>query len=121
MSKVTPFWFQPPDQAIEFRLRPLTQPQMVEVEEHRGADGTISRKGQWVAGTLGIIGIRGATHPDTGNSAAVPECFQWIDRNLIRMCGLRLIINDQGLDWEKALKGEHGQPDAPEADPAKNS
>ena len=118
-SQLTPFWYTPEGQdasaAVSFQLRPLTQPQMVDVEEHAEPNtDRISRKGQWIAGSIGIVSVKGAAHPETGEAAAMPECLKWINRHLVRMCGLRLIANDAGLDWHGVIRSE------PQDDPEKN-
>lgn len=126
--KLTPFWYTPEGQdegeKVSFLLRPLTQPQMVEVEEHY-VDGKQTAKAQYVAGRLGIIQVRGVTHPETGEPAVVPSCFEWLSRSWVKLCGTRLIAEDAGLDWDEIMKSlEPGEPPAgppkPEDDPEGN-
>lgn len=104
MPKLTPFWYTPEGQEeVSFLLRPLTQPQMVEVEEHY-RNGRATERAQYVAGTIGIIQVKGIHHPTTGQPAVVPACFDWMDRRLVKLCGLRLIVEDLGLDWDQIMK-----------------
>lgn len=127
LTKLTPFWYEPEGQgegeAISFHLRPLTQPQMVEVEEHY-EDGKVTGKAEYVAGTLGIIAVKGLRHPETGVPAVPPMCFDWVPRGLVKACGRRLIVNDWGLDWDKIMKplteGEPPPDPKPHEDPEKN-
>lgn len=122
LPKLTPFWYEPEGQddegeKVRFLLRPLTQQQMVDVEEHY-VDGRITGKAQYIAGKLGIVQVQGAYHPQTNQPAVPPSCFEWLDRTLVKLCGLRLIIEDRGLDWDQIMKplreGAAAEPAKPE-------
>lgn len=122
IPKVTPFWYTPEGQndgeQVSFKLRPLTQPQIVDVEEHY-RDGRMTGKATYVAGTLGIVGVKGFRHPETGDPAVPPQCFDWLPRSWVRLCGTRLLANDQGIDWD-AQMAELINGETPEEDPQGN-
>lgn len=112
IPKLTPFWYTPEGQAdgehVSFKLRPLTQPQMVEVEEYYDREGKITARATYMAGTLGIAGVKGVRHPDTDEPAIPPQCFEWLPRSWVRLCGSRLIAEDQGIDWDSWMSDVKG-------------
>lgn len=119
--RLTPFWYVPEGQEgeeVSFKLRPLTQPQMVDVEEHY-VNGRSTDKANYIAGTLGIIEVKGIRHPETQQLVKLPD-FSWLPRGWVRLCGMRLLAEDAGLDWDELMAGLVPAERSPEDDPEKN-
>lgn len=114
--KLQPFWHTPGSQTdtspVRFKLRPLTQAEITEVEglyaprepggppmttpiaKHKAAtlsiiacDGITDEKGEPIKSLVGIDGRAGAQAEDL--------------RHMILECGLRIIFEMIGLDWKK--------------------
>lgn len=127
LPRLTPFWYTPEGQEegeqVSFLLRPLTQPQMIEVEEHY-VNGKQTGKAQYVAGRLGIIQVKGYVHPQTGEQPVIPSCFDWLPRSWVKLCGARLIAEDHGIDWDELMgplkSGEAPREHKQEEDPEGN-
>jgi hypothetical protein len=125
IPRLAPFWYTPEGQEetaekISFHLRPLSQPQMVDIEEHY-VGGRQTKKAQFIAGTMGVIGVKGIRNPETGARPIIPECFDWIPRAWVRLAGMRLIAEDQGIDWDKLMEGlDPSEAEGPQDDPLGN-
>ena len=128
VPNLAPYWYKPEGtDGLEFRLRPLSESQMIEVESLYGRDGRSNLKAEWTAGTMGIIGVRGSAsaNPANGQPAVPPACFDWLPRHAVRLAGIRLILEEKGVVWSDIQKGLTGEEldDAekpPEDDPEKN-
>lgn len=134
--KLLPFWYVPEFQAdeppVRFKLRPLTQQEMIDVEDlyteaRPGSPPRTTRASQFKAGMLAIQAVENVTD-ESG------EPIRWpygIDRKgraaedlraLIVQAGLRIIVEMNGGDWARFVEEveEANKPQQPaEADPAK--
>lgn len=124
-----PFWYEPEfqdDEAekIEFRLRPLTEADMVDVEELYIA-GRPTQRAQYAAGCRAIIDVRGAYEANGDPAKSVAR----MPRHLVSLAGYRAIVAQEGGDWEDKVRrmrafitGESldDEPEEPHEDPVKN-
>lgn len=119
-TALTSFWYEPEfqgDEKVKFKLRPLTQRDMIEIDEFMDSNGGVTRRSQYEAGMRAITAASGFVDEE-GNEVKWPTCAPFVDRNLIIACGFRSIIAQTGGDWDaivakirKALAGE----DVPES------
>lgn len=101
-TKLTPFWYEPEFQEgdkVKFRLRPLTQRDMIELDEFADEAGNLPRRAQYEAGVKAITAVQGFTDED-GNELSWSACSDLIDRYLITQCGFRAIVAQNGGDWD---------------------
>lgn len=131
--QLKPFWFVPSFQSngdnIRFKLRPLTQSEMIEVESLYTVSADPRRPPLWNhsaqfrAAMLSIQECDGIVDEND-------EPIRWpygIDRpdsqdlrNLICQAGQRIIVEMNGGDWDLLVKAVPAVPAQPaEADPAK--
>lgn len=125
--KLQPFWFTPEFQDeephVRFRLKPLTQEQMIEVESLY-EDGSWTRTAQFRAGMLSIVGCENIFDPE-GRPVRWPHGIDDSPgaglRLLICHCGMRIIVEMNGGDWGEIMgQATKATPTQPaEADPAK--
>lgn len=133
--KLTPFWhipeFQNTSAPVRFKLRPLTQTEITEVEalyapREAGGPPVSTPVAKLKAATLSIVAIDGITDEDgepirslagiDGRPGPAAEDV----RHMILECGLRIIFEMIGLDWKKAVNDEAAKRQQPaESDPAK--
>jgi len=106
--KLLPFWFTPEFQEgtapVKFRLRPLTQAEMIEVEELYGEHGW-TRAAQFRAGMLSIIACENIVAAD-GKPVRWPDGIEVPGtalRGLIAHCGMRIIVEMNGNDWSEII------------------
>lgn len=134
--KLQPFWyapeFQTDDPPVRFKLRPLTQQEMIDVEElytegRPGVPSRTTRAAQFKAGMLAIQAVENLAD-ESG------EPIRWpygIDRKgvaaeelrtMIVQAGLRIIVEMNGGDWKRfvaAVDDAQKSEQPAEADPAK--
>jgi hypothetical protein len=120
-AKLSPFWYAPEfgnDEAhpVRFKLRPLTQEQIIEVEDMftPSADGTgrasWNRRAQFRAAMISIAAVDGLEDAN-GEPLRWPfgidvqgEVGQQL-RDLICIAGMRIITEAQGNDWAALIAG----------------
>lgn len=135
--KLLPFWYEPEFQTgqppfVRFKLRPLTQQEMIDVEElyteaRPGAPSRTTRAAQFKAGMLAIVAVENVT-----DEAGEPIRWPYgIDRHgqaaealrtMVVQAGLRIIVEMSGGDWARFVKEveDANKPQQPaEAEPAK--
>lgn len=99
--KLTPFWFTPGGQdekdAAEFKLRPLTEPQVMELFATY-ADGRPSEQTWYRAGEMGIVELRNLTIE--GKPARWPQHRAVIPHRWVSACGVHLCIEAWGRGGE---------------------
>lgn len=130
--KLTPFWYEPEFQDIpdpvSVRLRPLTQADMIEIEELYEDGIYPTRRAYYRAGRLAITEVRGL-FDDDGAPAKWPACADRVERHLVVMAGFRAITEQSGGDWavivremRARMEGEPVDEKAaePHEDPEKN-
>lgn len=133
--KLQPFWyvpeFQSEDPPVRFKLRPLTQAEMIEVEElyteaRPGVPPLSTRAAQFKAAMLSITACEGITD-EKGDPIRWPLGVDRAHaddslRMLICQAGLRIIVEMNGGDWKRFVQAvdEAQKSEQPaEADPAK--
>ena len=131
-TKLTPFWYEPEfhqdADKVKFHLRPLTQRDMVEIDEYCERNGDLTGRAQYEAGLKAIIAVRGLTDED-GNEARWPACAPFVDRHHISQAGARAVIEQTGGNWAAIVQkmrqtlglevASEAAPD-PAGDPEKN-
>lgn len=104
-TKLTPFWYEPEFQGADkarFRLRPLTERDMIELQEFCGENGSLTARAQYEAGIKAITAAEGFKDED-GAELRWPNCAPYVDRNLITQAGFRAIIAQTGGDWSDTI------------------
>jgi len=134
--KLQPFWHTPIQAGsppVRFKLRPLTQAEITEVESlyaprEPGGPPMSTPIAKLKAATLAIVACDGITDENgdpikslaaiDGRAGDLAEQL----RHMIMEAGLRIIFEMIGLDWTKAMSSsdEAAKPQQPaESDPAK--
>lgn len=131
--QLKPFWFVPSFQAegdkVRFKLRPLTQSEMIEVESLYTVPDEPRSLPRWNISAqfhAAMLSIQECDGIVDENDAPVRWPFG-IDRpdsqdlrNLICQAGQRIIVEMNGGDWDLMVKGVPALPQQPaEDDPAK--
>lgn len=87
VPKLAPYWYPlEQDPAVRFRLRPITQPQLAEVESLIVA-GVLTPKALVEAAKLSIMSIEGMTNAEDGSVSVWPACFPWIPIDVLTEVG----------------------------------
>ncbi len=101
VTNLAPFWHAPDGQEeetkAEFKLRPLTQPQLVELFATY-ENGAPCGRTYYRAGEIGILDMRGITV--NGKPARWPFHKDVIPYPLVYACGLKLFVDAYSLDTE---------------------
>lgn len=103
MPKLAPFWYEPEfqpegEEKISFLLKPLTQADMIEVDEHENPN-----RARYVAGRMAIMRIRGLADDD-GNEVRWAEVADRFERSLVVQAGFRAICAAGQIDWAFVVK-----------------
>lgn len=106
MPKLAPFWYEPEfqddgDDPVAFQLKPLTQGEMVEIEDFYD-EGRITRRAMYEAGRRAIIGYRGIAD-ENGQSPPWRDIAERVHRHLIVVAGWRAITEATGGDWDLVM------------------
>lgn len=104
-TKLTPFWYEPEfqgDDKVKFRLRPLTQRDMIEIDDFGGDLGALTRRAQYEAGMKAITAVQGFVDED-GKDLMWPGCAPLVDRELVTQCGFRAIVAQSGGNWDEMV------------------
>ncbi len=87
VPKLAPYWYPlENDPAVRFRLRPITQPQLAEVESMI-VDGVLVPSALVKAAKLSIMSIEGMTNAGDGSVAVWPICYPWIPVDVLTEVG----------------------------------
>lgn len=108
MPKLTPFWYTPETQEqegeVEFRLRPLTQAQLVELDEMQGPDKPIALvlkpTTMYAAARMAVVGIRGVVDGEGNELKWTEDVAEAMPRHLMVQAGWRLLEQARGRDWD---------------------
>lgn len=102
--KLTPFWFTPDGQdendAVEFKLRPLTEPQVMDLFATYGPEGRPTESTWYRAGEMGIVEVRNLTID--GKPARWPQHRNVIPYKWVSSCGVNLCIEAWGRDQKES-------------------
>lgn len=99
--KLTPFWYTPEGQdedPAEFKLRPLTQPQIVELFE-TFRDNHPTGVTWYRAGEMAIVDIRNLSDSE-GRAVSWPKHKAHIPYSWISSCGAKIYVESMGLTDE---------------------
>ena len=103
--KLTPYWFTPEDQEGEsparFKLRPLTQPQIVDVMD-RFVGGKPTMGAWYAAGEISIIEVDNLTI--NGEPAKWPKDKAHVPWVLVTQCGIEAFSAAQKADDPDTVK-----------------
>ncbi len=87
VPKLAPYWYPlEQDPAVRFRLRPITQPQLAEIESMI-VDGVLVPKALVEAAKLSIMTIEGMTNVEDGSVSVWPMCYPWIPVDVLTEVG----------------------------------
>lgn len=114
LPNIAPFWYKPDgqegeSQPAEFRIRPLTQPDLLDVESTYGDDGRPTSLSWLRACDLGVIEVRNL-YDEQNRKALWPQCRPRVPRAWLLQLGAKVVMATLG----------HVE-DEPEGDPEKNS
>lgn len=133
--KLLPFWYEPEFQTgeppfVRFKLRPLTQQEMIDVEElytpaRADVPSLSTRAARFKAGMLAIIACDGIAdekgEPIRWPAGINERAGREVDalREMICMAGLRIIVEMNGEDWKKIVAPADQSQQPAEVDSAK--
>ncbi len=115
VPKLTPYWYTlEDDEEVRFRLAPMTQPQLAEVEGSF-VNGQATTATFCKAAILTIRAVEGITDPETGQPAKWPQCQLRIPVDVLTEVGAESYLQARG----RTLNGL--DTDELSEDPEKNS
>ncbi len=87
VPKLAPYWYTLEfDPSVRFHLRPITQPQLAEIESMI-VDGILGPNALCRAAKLSIMSIEGMTNVGDGSEAVWPVCYPWIPVDVMTEVG----------------------------------
>ncbi len=96
VPKLTPYWYTlENDPEAQFRLSPLTQPQLAEVEG-TFVNGMATTTTFCKAAIMTIVAVKGITDPETGQPAKWPMCQTRIPVDVLTEVGAESYMQARG-------------------------